>query len=108
MSANSADSFPTPVKPPLRLIVRYLAPSRANISGHWSKKYKEQSRALGALSFALRDALGDPSTATIYGTLLKTCSTALDMHILSRGIPKKKLSLPSAKLNLYPAKKNLP
>ena len=84
MSAHSEDSFLTPVRPPLRLTVKYLPPSRSNQENrHWAQVMHEKRKALSALLSALHDAAHDSSTETTYMPVLKTCSMALSLHILS-------------------------
>lgn len=63
---------------------------------------KEQRKAISALSCALHDALRDPLTETTYIPVLKACSTALDMHTLSKTTGKKTSTFKS-----HSAKRNL-
>lgn len=67
----------------LKLTVAYVPPSLNKTKRqHWREQYREKRKAWAALSSALRASASNSSTTTILKQVSKTCSMALDMHIL--------------------------
>ncbi len=106
MNENSDDSSLMQARPPLRLIVKYVGPSRSNLENrHWTMVRKEKLKAFNSLSLALRDAERDSSMTTTLREVSKTCRTALDMHILSATTLAKRSGLSMTK-DLFNQEKN--
>lgn len=107
MSNSLEDSFPTPAGACLKLTVFHLGSGTNQTERvHWTKRYQEQRQAFLALRSALRCSAADHSIPTMLRDLSKTCSMALDMHILFTGTKRGASGLSTSKLKSIMKEKN--